>query len=163
MKAHKIVISPTMLKYEERYIRNFTGHSYELLKWWSFNYYLTLSFTFGLSFGGRRLGPCQLSAQGPLCCGEWGHFQSLIPLILQTASSQLEMQWPYQIFGWKCLSPKELYFLEIFKEQVCSLTSVRGWIKTTLKIKTIVYFRGQSFVSLTCSDLGIKRKNVLGG
>ena len=46
MKAQKIVLSPTMLKYEDRHIRLHQGHSYELLKWWSFSYYFTLSFTF---------------------------------------------------------------------------------------------------------------------
>ena len=185
MKAQKIVLSPTMLKYEDRHIRLHQGHSYELLKWWSFSYYFTLSFTFwplawekvmaphsstlawripwmeepgGLqSMGSLRVGterlhfhfslsciwegngtplqcsclenprdggawwaavygvtqnrtqlkrlsstesrldPCQLrSAQGLLWSvpsGEWGHFtKSLIPLFLQTASSQLEMQ-----------------------------------------------------------------------
>ena len=46
MKAQKIVMSPTMLKYEERHIKLHQGHSYELLKWWSFNYYFTLTFTF---------------------------------------------------------------------------------------------------------------------
>lgn len=112
----------------------------------------------------RRLGPCQLSAQGPLCCGEWGHFtvfdsfnSSDSKLSIRNASGHTRYLDGNVSHQRNCTSLKYL------RNRLCSLSSVRGWIKTTLKIKTMVYFRGQSFVSLTYSDLGMKRKNVLGG